>query len=55
VHTDVTDVAEAAAQKWTAESILRRIEAVLACREAIETNVKPRIALEAMMLSLYEG
>ncbi|MDQ1647778.1 MAG: polymerase subunit delta [Cryptosporangiaceae bacterium] len=55
VHTDVTDVAEAAAQKWTAESILRRIEAVLACREAIDANVKPRIALEAMMLDLFEG
>ena len=55
VHTDVTDLAEAAAAKWTQESILRRIEAVLACREAIDANVKPRIAVEAMMLSLYQG
>ena len=34
---------------------LRRLEAVLACREAIELNVKPRIAVEAMMLSLWRG
>ena len=55
VHADVTDLAEAAAAKWTAESALRRIEAILACREAIEANVKPRIAIEAMMLALYQG
>jgi DNA polymerase-3 subunit delta' len=55
IHTDVTDIADAAAQKWPAESILRRVEAVLACREAIDANVKPRIALESMMVSLYEG
>ncbi len=55
VHSDVTDLAEAAAAKWTPESILRRIEAILECREAIEANVKPRIAVEAMMLSLYQG
>ena len=29
--------------------------AVLACREAIELNVKPRIAVEAMMLTLWRG
>jgi DNA polymerase-3 subunit delta' len=55
VHADVTDLAEAAAARWTPESVLTRIEAILACREAIEANVKPRIAVEAMMLSLYQG
>ena len=44
-----------AAQKWTPESALRRLEAVLACRDAIEANVKPRIAVEAMMLALWRG
>jgi DNA polymerase-3 subunit delta' len=34
---------------------LRRLEAVLACRDAIEQNVKPRIAVEAMMLALWRG
>ena len=45
----------AAAEKWTPESTLRRLEAVLACRDAIEQNVKPKIAVEAMMLNLWRG
>ncbi|TCK27847.1 DNA polymerase III subunit delta' [Pseudonocardia endophytica] len=44
-----------AAAEWTAESTLRRLEAVLACREALEQNVKPRIAVEAMMTALHRG
>ncbi|HEV7826170.1 MAG TPA: DNA polymerase III subunit delta' [Mycobacteriales bacterium] len=55
VHPDVADLATAAASRWTPESVLRRIEAVLACREAVEVNVKPRIAAEQMMLALYQG
>jgi DNA polymerase-3 subunit delta' len=55
VHADISDLSEAAAASWEPESVLRRIEAVLACREAIEANVKPRIAVEAMMVALYEG
>jgi DNA polymerase-3 subunit delta' len=46
---------EAAAGKWTPESTLRRLEAVLACRDAIDQNVKPDIAVEAMMLTLWRG
>ncbi|MQA14383.1 MAG: DNA polymerase III subunit delta' [Pseudonocardiaceae bacterium] len=48
------DVATAAA-KWSPESLLRRLEAVLACREALELNVKPRIAVEAMASALQQG
>jgi DNA polymerase-3 subunit delta' len=55
VHADVTDMVTAAAAKWTAESALRRLEAVLECRDAIDVNVKPRIAVEAMMLALWRG
>ncbi|MGI5246921.1 DNA polymerase III subunit delta' [Dactylosporangium sp. CA-139066] len=55
VHGDVDELAEAAAGKWPAESTLRRLEAVLECRVAIEANVKPRIAVEAMMLALWRG
>ncbi|RKR89794.1 DNA polymerase-3 subunit delta' [Micromonospora pisi] len=55
VHTDTAPLAEAAAGKWAPEAALRRLEAVLACRTAIETNVKPRIAVEAMMLALWRG
>jgi DNA polymerase-3 subunit delta' len=55
VHTDVSDAAAQAAARWTAEGTLRRVEAVLACRTAIEENVKPRIAVESMMLALWQG
>lgn len=54
-HPDHTsDIATAAAQ-WSPESTLRRLEAVLACRDAVSWNVKPRIAVEAMVTSLREG
>jgi DNA polymerase-3 subunit delta' len=46
------DVRRAAAE-WPAESVLRRLEAVLACRDALERNVKPRIAVEAMLTALH--
>ena len=55
VHTDAAELSSAAAHRWTAEAALRRLEAVLACRTAIEANVKPRIAVEAMMLTLWKG
>jgi DNA polymerase-3 subunit delta' len=55
VHVDTAPLSEAAAQKWTPESTLRRLEAILTCRAAIDANVKPRIAVEAMMLALWRG
>ncbi|WP_434742572.1 DNA polymerase III subunit delta' [Micromonospora sp. SH-82] len=55
VHTDTAELSRAGAQKWTAEGALRRLEAVLECRQAITANVKPRIAVEAMMLALWKG
>jgi DNA polymerase-3 subunit delta' len=55
VHTDTAEQSAAAAGKWSPESALRRLEAILSCRDAIEQNVKPRIAVEAMMLSLWRG
>lgn len=48
------DVARAAAE-WTSESTLRRLEAVLECREALGRNVKPIIAVEAMIATLHRG
>jgi DNA polymerase III subunit delta' len=55
VHADAAADTHAAARRWTAESALRRLEAVLASREAIEANVKPQIAIEAMMVALWRG
>jgi DNA polymerase III subunit delta' len=55
VHVDAAETADAAARRWTPEGTLRRLEAILACRDAIDANVKPRIAVEAMMLTLWRG
>ncbi|MEU3648529.1 DNA polymerase III subunit delta' [Lentzea sp. NPDC034063] len=55
MHPDRSNDSRTAAASWTSESILRRLEAVLACREAIEVNVKPRIAIEAMVTTLHRG
>lgn len=54
-HPDHAEAAIQAANSWPPESILRRLEAVLACRDALEQNVKPRIAVEAMVSALYRG
>jgi DNA polymerase-3 subunit delta' len=51
-HPDRAGEAARAAAQWSAESTLRRLEAVLRCREALELNVKPRIAAEAMLTAL---
>ena len=55
MHPDRAADSRTAAAQWSRESILRRLEAVLACREAIEVNVKPRIAIEAMVTTLHRG
>ena len=55
VHVDAAADVAGAAKKWTPESTLRRLEAVLACRAAIDANVKPQIAVEAMIVTLWHG
>jgi DNA polymerase-3 subunit delta' len=51
-HPDRRADAEELARRIDPEGALRRIEAILACRLAIEQNVKPRIALEALTVAL---
>ena len=55
VHTDLAEASGAAAGRFSAESVVRRIEAILRCRDAIAANVRPRIAVETMMLHLWRG
>ncbi|MCB5166053.1 DNA polymerase III subunit delta' [Streptomyces bambusae] len=43
------------ARASTPERTLRRIEAVLACREALDRNVAPLLAVEAMTMALRAG
>ncbi|MGM1060962.1 DNA polymerase III subunit delta' [Saccharothrix sp. Mg75] len=54
-HPDRVADVRTAASSWTPESTLRRLEAVLGCRTALERNVKPRIAVEAMLTTLQRG
>jgi DNA polymerase-3 subunit delta' len=54
-HPDRAREVESAAREGSPEAALRRLEAVLVCREALETNVKPQIAVEAMVTALREG
>jgi len=54
-NPDMARDVEVAAARFGAVGALRRLDAVLACREAIEVNVKPQIAVEAMMMKLYRG
>ncbi len=54
-NPDLANDVDTAASRFGAQGALRRLDAVLACREAIELNVKPQIAVEAMMAVLYAG
>ena len=51
-HPDCVEDELAVAHRVDSPGVLRRIDAVLACREALELNVKPRIAVEAMTATL---
>jgi DNA polymerase-3 subunit delta' len=52
MHPDRRADAHELARRIGAEGAMRRIDAILACRLAIEQNVKPRIALEALTVAL---
>lgn len=54
-HPDREPDVRRAATEWPPESVLRRLEAVLACRTALDQNVKPEIAVESMMTVLHRG
>jgi DNA polymerase-3 subunit delta' len=52
LHPDRRADAAELARRIGAEGALRRIDALLACRTALEQNVKPQIALEALTVAL---
>lgn len=54
-NVDKREALDRVAASSTPESTLRRIEAVLACREALERNVAPLLAVESMTLALRAG
>ncbi len=55
MNPDLDTQVRAAAGRLGSVGALARLDAVLACRESIELNVKPQIAVEAMMMALYAG
>ena len=55
VHGDLAEQAATIARATTPEGTLRRIDAVLACRTAIDANVAPLLAVEAMALAVRAG
>jgi DNA polymerase III subunit delta' len=55
VNTDLERSLSQVATTTTPEATLRRIEAVLTAREAIDANVAPLLAVEAMAVSLHTG
>ncbi|MFF0445812.1 DNA polymerase III subunit delta' [Streptomyces sp. NPDC004609] len=54
-NDDVRDSLDRIARASTPERTLRRIEAVIACRDALEANVAPLLAVEAMTMALRAG
>ncbi len=54
-NTDAEEALERLARDSTPESTLRRIEAIAACGEALDRNVAPLLAVEAMTMALRAG
>ncbi|WP_030324003.1 DNA polymerase III subunit delta' [Streptomyces sp. NRRL B-3229] len=54
-NVDAEDALERLARGSSPESTLRRIEAIGACREALDRNVAPLLAVEAMAMALRAG
>ncbi|MEW2421272.1 DNA polymerase III subunit delta' [Streptomyces nigra] len=54
-NTDVEDALQRLAQESSPEATLRRIEAIAACRDALDSNVAPLLAVEAMTMALRAG
>ncbi|TRV75152.1 DNA polymerase III subunit delta' [Streptomyces sp. 130] len=54
-NADAEDALDRVARSSTPERTLRRIEAVSACRRALDRNVAPLLAVEAMTMALRAG
>ncbi|MET9547041.1 DNA polymerase III subunit delta' [Streptomyces sp. NPDC006627] len=54
-NTEVQDMLERMARGTSPEATLRRIEAIGACRTALDRNVAPLLAVEAMTMALRAG
>lgn len=55
VNAELAPAVRALAASSSAEATLRRLDAILACGRAIDANVAPLLAVEAMTLALLAG
>ena len=55
VNPELTEELTAEARRSSPEATLRRIDAILECRTAVETNVAPLLAVEAMLIGLVQA
>lgn len=53
VNPDVVNDLTALARRTHPEQTIGCLDAILACREALETNVAPQLAMESLMISLH--
>ncbi|MDO0935247.1 DNA polymerase III subunit delta' [Streptomyces sp. DG2A-72] len=54
-NADAEETLQRLARAGSPESTLRRIEAIAACRDALDRNVAPLLAVEAMTMALRAG
>ncbi|MFD5495786.1 DNA polymerase III subunit delta' [Streptomyces sp. NPDC127091] len=54
-NTDAEEALERLARGSSPESTLRRLESIAACRDALDRNVAPLLAVEAMTMALRAG
>ncbi|MCL2483532.1 MAG: DNA polymerase III subunit delta' [Propionibacteriaceae bacterium] len=52
VNVDFSDAIGQAAATSTAQTTIRRLDAIVECRQALAANVAPQLAVEALMVSL---
>ncbi len=52
LHPDLADTARTLAERAPQAGLLRAVEAVLECRQALAGNVKPQVAVDAMVAGL---
>ena len=55
VNADLADEIEPLARRSTPEATVRALDAILTARTALEGNVAPLLALEALLVSLSQA
>lgn len=55
INTELAPEITTLARRTTPDATLGRIDAILACRTALETNVAPLLAMEALMIGLHSA